>query len=57
MKLKTTEIDNKYQKMEDSDSARKYPVPLGIGGSRIGSEISHLNDVEKTLDAIYKPHD
>ena len=57
MRLKNTDTDNKYQKMEDNDSGRKYPIPLGIGGSRIGSEISHLNDVEKTLDAIYKPHD
>ena len=42
--------------MEDSDSSKKYPTPLGIG-SRIGSEVSHLNDVEKTFDAIYKAHD
>lgn len=42
--------------MDDSDQSKKYPPPLPVN-SRIGSEVSHLNDVEKTFDAIYKAHD
>ena len=55
MKIKSTEYDPSYQKMEDSESSKKLPTPLGFG--RIGSEVSHLNDVEKTFDAIYKQQD
>ena len=56
MQLKSSEYDPQYLKMDDSDSSKKYPTPLGIA-SRLGSEVSHLNDVEKTFDAIYKAHD
>lgn len=43
--------------MDDTESSKKYPTALGMAASRVGSEISHLNDGEKTFDAMYKAHD
>ena len=40
--------------MDDLETNKKIPPPLNMAQSRVGSEISHLNEVEKTFDAIYK---
>ena len=43
--------------MDDLDIIKKVPPPLNVAQSRVGSEVSNFNDVEKTFDAIYKAHD